>query len=54
MDKELKNSGDLIELYDLNNDPQELNDFSGTQTALAEELLNAIKTRLKEVNQPFQ
>ncbi|MFN2302741.1 MAG: hypothetical protein ACK2TV_03325 [Anaerolineales bacterium] len=52
--KELKNSGDLIELYDLNNDPQELNDFSGTQTALAEELLNAIKTRLKEVNQPFQ
>jgi len=46
--------GELIELYDLSNDPDELNNLYSTDPALAKELLDIIKKKLNEVNQPYQ
>ena len=42
-----------IELYDLNNDPEELNDLSSSKREITAELLNEIKRKLAEVNEPF-
>lgn len=43
-----------IELYDLKNDPEELNDLSASKRETAAELLNEIKQKLAEVNKPYQ
>lgn len=43
-----------IELYDLKNDPEELNDLSASKRETTAELLNEIKQKLAEVNEPYQ
>lgn len=43
-----------VELYDLENDPEELNDLSRTEKTLTDELLAQLKAKLDEVNQPYR
>ena len=45
--------GERIELYDLKNDPEELNNLSSTKPATRDELLNEVKQKLAEVNEPY-
>jgi hypothetical protein len=42
-----------IELFDLENDPEELNDLSISRQSLAAELKNELLQKLEEVNQPY-
>ena len=42
-----------IELYDLKNDPGELNDLSSTKRETTAELLNGLKHKLAEANEPY-
>ena len=42
-----------VELYDLQNDPEELRDIFREQAALGKELLDALKTKLREVDAPY-
>lgn len=42
-----------IELYDIKNDPEELNDLSSSQRETTAELLNEIKQKLAEVDEPY-
>jgi arylsulfatase A-like enzyme len=51
--KELENIGDITELYDLSNDPEELNNLYKEYKTLGNDLLNVIKAKLREVNEPF-
>ena len=44
---------ELIELYDLVNDPEELNDLSASKKEATAELLDEIKQKLTEVNEPY-
>ena len=41
------------ELYDLKNDPEELNDLSSLKRETTAELLNELKQKLAEVNEPY-
>ena len=43
-----------VELYDLDKDPEELNDLSGTKNEIRTELLHESKAKLAEVNAPYQ
>jgi arylsulfatase A-like enzyme len=43
-----------VELYDLNNDPDELNDLYTTKRETSGELLNELKAKIAEVNGPYQ
>ena len=45
--------GERIELYDLEGDPEELNDLSSSKRETTAELLNEIKRKLTEVNEPY-
>jgi arylsulfatase A-like enzyme len=45
--------GERIELYDIQKDPEELNDLSISKRGTAEELLNELKAKLAEVNKPY-
>jgi choline-sulfatase len=51
---ELAESGELIELYDIENDPEELNNLAVTQKEIRDEYLSIVKTRLAEANRPYQ
>lgn len=42
-----------VELYDIESDPEELNELSAAQPDLAHELLSKLKSKLSEVNQPY-
>lgn len=42
-----------IELYDIKNDPEELNDLSLSKPETTAELLNEIKQKLAEVDEPY-
>jgi len=42
-----------IELYDIENDPEEINDLSATKKETANEMLHELKTKLAEVDKPF-
>ena len=42
-----------VELYDLQADPEEMNDLYSSKRETADELLNIVKTKLAEVNKPF-
>jgi hypothetical protein len=44
---------DRVELYDIKNDPEELNDLSFTKRETAAELLNDLKQKLAEKNKPY-
>jgi hypothetical protein len=43
-----------IELYDLDNDPEELNDLSTSKRETTSELLNELKQKLTEVDEPYR
>jgi arylsulfatase A-like enzyme len=43
-----------IELYDVQADPEEMNDLYSSKRETADELLNILKTKLAEVNKPYQ
>lgn len=43
----------LLELYDLENDPEEMNDLSTTHPELANELLDELLTIMSEANDPY-
>ena len=43
-----------VELYDLNNDPDELNNLYTTKRETSFELLNELKTKIAKVNGPYQ
>jgi hypothetical protein len=45
--------GERVELYDIENDPEEVNDLSATKRETAGELLNELKAKLAEVNEPY-
>ena len=51
---ELGAEGERIELYDIKNDPEELNDLSSSKRETTTDLLNELKQKLAEVNQPYQ
>ncbi len=51
---ELGAEGERIELYDIKNDPEELNDLSSSKRETTADLLNELKQKLAEVNQPYQ
>jgi len=44
-------NGELIELYDLRQDPEELHDLGSEQKTLARDMLENLKAKLEEVNQ---
>ena len=51
---ELGAEGECIELYDIKNDPEELNDLSSSKRETTADLLNELKQKLAKVNQPYQ
>lgn len=42
-----------LELYDLHNDPEEMNNLYASKRETADELLNELKNKLTEVNEPY-
>lgn len=42
-----------VELYDIENDPEELNELSSAKRETTAELLNELKQKLTEVNEPY-
>jgi arylsulfatase A-like enzyme len=51
--QELGTGGERIELYDLKNDPEELNDLSSLKPETTAELLNELRGKLAEVDEPY-
>jgi hypothetical protein len=52
--EELGKDGSLYELYDLQNDPEELENLYSSRADIASELRNELLTRLTEANQPYK
>jgi arylsulfatase A-like enzyme len=52
--KELGEDGERIELYNIKDDPEELNDLFSTEKEIGMELLNELKAKLEEVNKPYR
>jgi len=50
---EILGGSERIELYDLKNDPEELNDLSRSKRETTAEMLSEIKQKLAEVNEPY-
>jgi arylsulfatase A-like enzyme len=44
---------ELVKLFDVKDDPEELNDLSQLEKDIASEMLNELKTKLVEVNKPY-
>jgi arylsulfatase A-like enzyme len=51
---ELGAEGERVELYDIKNDPEELNDLSVSKRETTAELLSEMKQKLAEVNEPYR
>jgi arylsulfatase A-like enzyme len=51
--EELEDRGEMIELYDLENDPDELNNLSTAQKGIVDELRGEILEKISEVNEPY-
>jgi choline-sulfatase len=51
--EELGSDGERVELYNIKDDPEELNDLYHIETEIGQELLNELKAKLKEVNAPY-
>lgn len=51
--KELGAGSERVELYNLKDDPDELNDLYEVEKEIGQKLLNELKTKLKEVNAPY-
>jgi len=47
------NAEDRLELYDVQNDPEEMNNLYSTKRETAAELLNELKDKLAEMNAPY-
>jgi arylsulfatase A-like enzyme len=47
-------NGELVRLYDLKSDPEELIDLYSSRKGIASELLNELKSKLAEADQPYQ
>jgi arylsulfatase A-like enzyme len=45
---------DVYEMYDLINDPEELDDLYSSQSVIAKDLQDELKTKMEEVNQPYE
>ena len=45
--------GELVKLFDIRSDPEELTDLASSKKGIASELLQELKSKLKEVNQPY-
>jgi arylsulfatase A-like enzyme len=43
----------LVKLYDLQSDPEEMNDLAATKPETAAELLHDLQIKLKQVNEPY-
>ncbi|MGE5249717.1 MAG: sulfatase, partial [Bacteroidota bacterium] len=52
--RELEGAGPWFELYDLENDPQEMHNLYDPQSALSRELRDEILAKVKEVDKPYQ
>lgn len=44
---------ELVKLYDVVSDPEEMNDLALTQKGVADEMLRELKAKLEEVNKPY-
>ena len=51
--EELGAGGERIELYNIKDDPEELNDLYEVETEIGFKLLDELKTKLKEMNVPY-
>lgn len=51
---ELEGLGEKIQLFDIQSDPEEMNDLSVAKRETASELLDLLKIKLNEVNRPYQ
>ena len=51
--EQLGDGGERIELYDIENDPEEMNDLYQSKKEIASELFNELKMKLAEVNKPY-
>ena len=51
--EELGSGVERIELYDIENDPEELQDLSKVENSISEEMLREVKAKLAVVNQPY-
>lgn len=47
------NGKDLVKLYDIESDPEEMNDLAVSQSDIANELLLELKAKLADVNKPY-
>ena len=45
--------GGLVKLYDIKSDPEEMTDLATLKRETAAELLNELKTKLKQVDEPY-
>jgi arylsulfatase A-like enzyme len=52
--KELVKRGPLVELYDLETDPHELDNIYPNMKAIGDDFISMVKNKLKEVNRPYQ
>jgi arylsulfatase A-like enzyme len=52
--KDLPNGEPIIELYDIENDPEELNNLYLEKESLAKELLNELEIRMNEADEPYR
>jgi hypothetical protein len=51
--EELGSSGERVELYNIKEDPEELNDLYNTEKEIGQQLLSELKAKLKEMNTPY-
>jgi arylsulfatase A-like enzyme len=51
--KELGGNSERVELYNIRDDPEELNDLFDTEKEIGLKLLNELKAKLEEVNSPY-
>ncbi len=51
--EQLGSPGEHYQLFDIKSDPEELTDLTATKKETAAELLNMLKSKLREVNEPF-
>lgn len=47
------NGEDIVKLFDIQSDPEEMSDLAKTKKATADELLAEVKTRLAEADEPY-
>jgi arylsulfatase A-like enzyme len=51
--EELGVDGERLELYNVKDDPQELNNLYNVESEIGQQLLNELKAKLKEMNAPY-